>query len=71
MYIWRRGPQRLAPAVVHHGVKTLPPWDTVAGAYFLRQVVHRGARTLPPRGTAAGACRRGARRQGLFLVFEF
>jgi hypothetical protein len=49
-----------------HDVKTLPPWDTAAGAYFLRQAVHRGARTLPPRGTAAGACRRGARRQGFF-----
>jgi hypothetical protein len=63
MNIWRRGPRRLAPDVVPHGVKTLPPWDTVTGAYSLRQAVHRGARTLVPRGTAAGARRRGARRQ--------
>jgi hypothetical protein len=48
MYIWRCGPQRLAAAAVLQGVKSLPPWDTAAGAYFLRQAVHHGARTLPP-----------------------
>jgi hypothetical protein len=55
MYIWRRGPWWLALAAVPQGAKSLPPWDTAAGAYFLRQAVHRGARTLPPWGTAAGA----------------
>jgi hypothetical protein len=69
MYIWRRGPRRLAPDVVPHGIKTLPPWDTGTGAYSLRQAVHRGARTLPQRGTVAGARHRGARRQGLFFSF--
>jgi hypothetical protein len=65
MYIWHRGPRRLAPTAVPQGVKSLTPWGMAAGAYFLRQVVHRGARTLPPSPSP------WARRQGLFLVFDF
>jgi hypothetical protein len=37
MYIWRCTPRWQAPAAPPHGVKSLPPWGTAAGAWFRRR----------------------------------
>jgi hypothetical protein len=54
-----RTPRRQAPAAAPHGVKSLPPRGTAAGAWFRRQggAARRGARTLPPSGTRVGPYR--------------